>query len=439
LDLHKLKNCLGMSFPIFLLFLLAASGNGASKVRQNILDDLFTVWRAFRDPLNGAWCDTLRFAGADNELTPCGDANNFYSSAGMGMGLVSEATAVELGIQTKEDGEARVRQSLETVLASWPRETTHGFLQHFTTRQMNVISEYSTIDSTILTLGALFAGNYFGGEVAALAQDLLESVQWSDAIEAADSPRIFPVVDKDSGDMGGYIAPYNEYYMVAYLANMTSPPGSKAAQHFATFMGNEGAPPGANGHPVPITYEGFTLLTDNNNNYFMSSFIPQFNYYLTRGCQTNAFQLKLLSDWLQADKLFWSTALPGDATIWGAEVAGRVWGAGAGPAPSGYGVERINGSADLVISAAIMAGFLPAAPTEELREEINQQLDWLYTNDVCAYPVTQGGKTAKILWRCSVRLPNWRSGSVDSIDFSTFVHGYSTNFLPANFYQTYSA
>ena len=30
------------------------------------------------------------------------------------------------------------------------------------------------------------------------------------------------------------------------------------------------------------------------------------------------------------------------------------------------------------------------------REEINQQLDWLYTNDVCAYPVTQGGKTAKV-------------------------------------------
>ena len=25
------------------------------------------------------------------------------------------------------------------------------------------------------------------------------------------------------------------------------------------------------------------------------------------------------------------------------QVAGRVWGAGAGPAPSGYGVERING------------------------------------------------------------------------------------------------
>ena len=30
------------------------------------------------------------------------------------------------------------------------------------------------------------------------------------------------------------------------------------------------------------------------------------------------------------------------------------------------------------------------------REEINSQLDWLYTNNVCAYPVLQGGATAKV-------------------------------------------
>ena len=33
---------------------------------------------------------------------------------GMGMGLVSEATAVELGIQTREDGEARVGITMMT-------------------------------------------------------------------------------------------------------------------------------------------------------------------------------------------------------------------------------------------------------------------------------------------------------------------------------------
>merc|ERR1719348_1887981 len=271
-----------------------------------------------------------------------------------------------------------------------------------------------------------------------LARELRDSTQWSDAIKAADNPDIYPIVDEDTGAFRGTIRPYNEYYLVAYIANLTAEPGSKANQYFETYMSTQGPPVGDGSYPVHKNYWGYDLLTDNPN-IFMSSFIPQFNYFLARGYQQNTFYSSMASAWLAADMKYWSLAVGPGSTIWGADVQGKVWGAGAGPAPSGYGVERINGSTDLVISAAIMAGFLPAAPTKELREEINQQLDWLYTNDVCAYPVTQGGKTAKILWRCSVRLPNWRSGSVDSIDFSTFVHGYSTNFLPANFYQTYSA
>ena len=37
-----------------------------------------------RDPLNGAWCDNLYFPDVEEfeELTPCGEDNNFYSSAG---------------------------------------------------------------------------------------------------------------------------------------------------------------------------------------------------------------------------------------------------------------------------------------------------------------------------------------------------------------------
>ena len=49
----------------------------------------------FRDPLNGFYCDTLRFTS--EILTPCGPNNNFYSAAGTGMGFISEAIMVELG------------------------------------------------------------------------------------------------------------------------------------------------------------------------------------------------------------------------------------------------------------------------------------------------------------------------------------------------------
>ena len=47
----------------------------------------------------------------------------------------------------------------------------------------NSSSEFSTIDTTILVLGALFAGNYFGGEVESLALQLRDATQWSDAIK----------------------------------------------------------------------------------------------------------------------------------------------------------------------------------------------------------------------------------------------------------------
>ena len=223
---------------------------------------------------------------------------------------------------------------------------------------------------------------------------------------------------------------------MAYLANMTSPVGSKANKYFETFMSSSGQPAGDGAFPVLKTYKGFDLLTDHVD-FFMSSFIPQFNYYLAKGYQNNQYYTDMNTRWLKADKLFWSLKLKESSTIWGTPVLNRTWGAGAGPCPppNWYCVDRIAKSDDLVVSAAIMAGFLPNADTPELKQEINSQLEWMYENDVCAYPVSP----YKILWRCSVKKSDWRSPSVDSIDFSTMILGYATNFLPDNFYNDYAA
>ena len=201
-------------------------------------------------------------------------------------------------------------------------------------------------------------------------------------------------------------------------------------------MGTEGEPAGDGNYPVHKSYQGYDLLTDQAG-IFMSSFIPQFNYYLAKGYQNNQYYTDMNTRWLKADKLFWSLALDESSTIWGTPVLNRTWGAGAGPCPppNWYCVDRIAKSDDLVVSAAIMAGFLPNADTPELKQEINSQLEWMYENDVCAYPVSP----YKILWRCSVKKSDWRSPSVDSIDFSTMILGYATNFLPDNFYNDYAA
>ena len=75
-------------------------GNGST--RQKIMDDIVGVWNLFRDQGTGLWCDSLWFA---DYQTPCGPDNNFYSSAGTGMGLVSEAIMTELGEERKADSD----------------------------------------------------------------------------------------------------------------------------------------------------------------------------------------------------------------------------------------------------------------------------------------------------------------------------------------------
>merc|ERR1712183_776641 len=58
---------------------------GNVTTRQKIMDDIVGSWRLFRDSKNGLWCDSMWLADYQE---PCGANNNFYSSAGTGMGLV---------------------------------------------------------------------------------------------------------------------------------------------------------------------------------------------------------------------------------------------------------------------------------------------------------------------------------------------------------------
>ena len=419
---------------IILLGLFFALSLGQN-TRQSIFNDSLTLWEMYRDPITGVYCDHVQF----HSSKPCGAGNNFYSSAGTGMGLVIKSIMVEYGYNSYSQAESEATQTLKNITNCWPKDSHTGFLVHFTNRKWQATSEFSTIDSAELVLGALFAGNYFGGEVLQLANSLKNSIAWSAAIKSASNPTIYPVVDPNTGVMSGDIRPYNEYYLVAYLAYLTScSENSKAVQYFETYMETNGSEPIGDGHyPVHKFYHQYDLLTDNPNK-FMSSFIPQFCYFLSKHFQSNSFySTQMLPAWFQSDKLFWSFAIPHDETVWGVPVAGRVFGAGAGPGVSGYSVERIDGSPDLIVSAAIMAGFLPAANQTE-KALINEQLDWLYENTICAYPLNFEGRNVKVLWRCSVAESEWRCPSVDSIDYSTFTLGYATNFLPSNFFSKYA-
>lgn len=229
---------------------------------------------------------------------------------------------------------------------------------------------------------------------------------------------------------------------MAYLAKIAEPGGqSKAQIYFDTYFATVGAPIGDGTYPVYKSYQGYELLTDNPDR-FMSSFIPQFCYYQSKGFHDNGYYLiNLLPDWLDADMTFWSLSLTNSSRIWGHPVQGRVFGCGAGPGPTGYQVEAIDNSDLLVMSGAIMAGFLPIADliSGSLRDEINADLAYLYDNDICTYELEMpDGTRPKVIWRCSVVQEDWRAESFDTIDFSTFLLGFATNFLPQDFYYSYA-
>ena len=76
-----------------LWMILSLFGDNLGDKRTFLIQNKKYSSKSFRDPDNGFWCDTLRL----ENFIPCGAQNNFYSSAGTGMGLVSEAIMVELG------------------------------------------------------------------------------------------------------------------------------------------------------------------------------------------------------------------------------------------------------------------------------------------------------------------------------------------------------
>ena len=159
-------------------------------------------------------------------------------SAGTGMGLLSDAIFTELGYFTESQGRQRALETLASVQSSWPRESFSGFFDHFVdfseASGWSALGEYSTVDSAELALGALFVGNYFGGNVSLAAHNLAKATAWSKAISAPTDPTIFPVVNGTTGHFSGNIRPYNEYFLVAYIAAAVER-SSVAQQYFANF------------------------------------------------------------------------------------------------------------------------------------------------------------------------------------------------------------
>lgn len=105
-------------------------------------------------------------------------AEGIASMAAVGFGLTAIPIGIEKGYITAEAGAERVTGTLDTLLAM---DRVEGFYFHFvnlSTGQRAWESEVSTIDTALLLMGVLAAGEYFGGDIAAKAQQIYAGVNW---------------------------------------------------------------------------------------------------------------------------------------------------------------------------------------------------------------------------------------------------------------------
>lgn len=100
------------------------------------------------------------------------------SIASVGFALSAYVIGVDEGYITYDEGFERVDKTLDTLLTL---ERIEGFYYHFVNmktglREWN--SEISIIDTAILLMGGISAGEYFGGSIMSKVQSIYDEVNW---------------------------------------------------------------------------------------------------------------------------------------------------------------------------------------------------------------------------------------------------------------------
>ncbi len=138
------------------------------------------------------------------------------SIASVGFGLTAYVVGVEKGYITRQEGYERAAGTLDTLLGM---ERTEGFYYHFVNmsngkRAWN--SEVSNIDTAILLMGVLTAGEYFGGDVAVKAEQIYAAVNWPWFVDPSRS--MFYMAYRPEKGFEGHWDFYAEQLMLYVLA-----------------------------------------------------------------------------------------------------------------------------------------------------------------------------------------------------------------------------
>lgn len=162
------------------------------------------------------------------------------SIAAVGFALTAYPIGVEKGYISRDEATERVSRTLDTLM-NMPRE--HGFFYHFVdmrTGRRAWSSEVSSIDTAILLMGVLTAGEYFGGEIQAKADEIYRAVDWPWFVD--ESRQMFRMAYRPEKGFEGYWDFYAEQLMLYILAagSPTHPTDDRPYYRFTRHVGRYG-------------------------------------------------------------------------------------------------------------------------------------------------------------------------------------------------------
>lgn len=316
-----------------------------------------------------------------------GEQSKRCSTAAVGVGLIALCMDHELGRDPQANKKAlQTLRAINGKVADFQidREPTGYFRHFFQSDTGKGTSEFSTIDTAIMMIGAQFCGNHFDDlQIKTEVEELWKSINWSLALAAPEGSKLHMVIENGKPKPRTVTILFNEYYLLAKLISQEQ-----------TLSINE----------LPTLNEGGLILLSEPRHTRQSSFTIQFPFYLSPDPAFTKFaRAQALADYRASQK-------------WSGEK--HLWGSGAGMMPGGgYQANVFSRNPEQVISPHIIAGFIPVFP------EAKNHLLKLYQDSKrgVASPV------GKLLPRFSLKHLNWRAPRIEAIDYSSMLHGLAAD------------
>ena len=220
---------------VAILFSFAACNPTGEQLKSKYAD---AIEQEMRGSFDFFWKEAQTSANYPNAYGLVPDRASEYATgdvasiASVGFGLAAYVVGAEEGYVTKAEAMERTVGTLKTVKRLQESDTAvshEGFLTHFVDMKTGARangSEISSIDTAIMLCGALTAGEYFGGEVKTLAEEIYANVNWTAMrINKGGQKCIAMTFAYNNGQFGSPVTPWDFYaeQLMIYVLGAGSP------------------------------------------------------------------------------------------------------------------------------------------------------------------------------------------------------------------------